>query len=262
MPSIGRRLLLIATAEVAVILGALVVAFAIFAFSSYVGMIGADIRATIVQVRDEIPQASNMNALEMATSVADRYLRSDVLVVFIDQRHRVALYRSSRPDTPTVMVAHKRGDVSGDPRATGPLALPILGLATAFGLQLERTHIGNADVIVRQNDSVLASSVSRFVFPLVVALLFALGVAYAIARILTTQMLQPLLAVTAALERFASGDLTPQPIGADPVRNLAASRLPTTAQSSKWSVHSRSANAPMLRCDNSSPMPAISCARP
>jgi two-component system OmpR family sensor kinase len=30
------------------------------------------------------------------------------------------------------------------------------------------------------------------------------------------QMLQPLLAVTAALERFASGDLTPQPIGADP----------------------------------------------
>ncbi|MGH7714590.1 MAG: hypothetical protein ACREML_01215, partial [Vulcanimicrobiaceae bacterium] len=78
MPRIGRRLLLIATVEVAVILGALVVAFAIFAFSSYVGMVGADIRATIVQVRDEIPPASNMDALEMAQSVADRYLRGDV----------------------------------------------------------------------------------------------------------------------------------------------------------------------------------------
>ncbi|MGH7715298.1 MAG: sensor histidine kinase, partial [Vulcanimicrobiaceae bacterium] len=54
------------------------------------------------------------------------------------------------------------------------------------------------------------------VLPLIVALIFAFAVAYAIARILTMQMLQPLLAVTAALERFASGDLTPQPIGADP----------------------------------------------
>jgi two-component system OmpR family sensor kinase len=110
----------------------------------------------------------------------------------------------------------KRFDLSADPRATGAFALPILGLATAFGLQTERTHIGNIDVVVRQNDAVLASSVGRFILPLGVALIFALAVAYAIARILTLQMLQPLLAVTGALERFASGDLTPQPIGADP----------------------------------------------
>jgi two-component system OmpR family sensor kinase len=216
MPRIGRRLLLIATIEVAVILGALVVSFGIFAFSSYVGMIGADQRATMMQVHEEIPDGVSMSAVEMARSVANRYLRGDVLIVFVDGAERVSLYRSPRPDTPPVMLTRQRGDFSADPKVRGPLAQPILGLAYAFGLQWERTRLDHVDVIVRPNDVVFFSAVERFVFPLLVALIFALMVAYAIARILTTQMLQPLLAVTAALERFASGDLTPQPIGADP----------------------------------------------
>ncbi len=216
MPRIGRRLLLIATVEVAVILGALVVAFAIFAFSSYVGAVGADLRATMMQIRDEIPDGASLSAAEMARSVGNRYLRGDALIVFVDGSERVSLYRSSRPDTPPVMLTRQRGDFSGDPKASGPLAQPMLGLAYAFGLQWVRARIDRVDVIVRPNDVVFFSAVDRFIFPLIVALIFALAVAYAIARILTTQMLQPLLAVTAALERFASGDLTPQPIGADP----------------------------------------------
>jgi len=216
MPGIGRRLLLIATAEVAVILGALVIAFAIFAFGSYVGAIGADLRATAMQIHDEIPPNSSLNAVEMARSVGNRYLRGDVLVVFVDGSQRVSLYRSSRPDTPPVMSTRRRGDFSADPKATGPLAQPVLGLAYAFGLQWVRVRIDGVDVIVRPNDIVLFSAVERFIFPLIVALIFAFFVAFAIARILTQQMLRPLVAVTAALERFASGDLTPQPIGADP----------------------------------------------
>jgi len=216
MKRIGRRLLWIATSEVAVILGALVIALAIFAFSSYVGSVGADLRATIVQVRDEIPDGTNMSAVEMARSVGNRYLRGDVLIIFFDGTHRVSLYRNPRPDTPPILEARLRGDFSGDPKATGPFAQPIIGLATAFGLQPQRTHIGGIDVIVRQNDAVFTAAVGRFVLPLCIALLFAVFVAYLIARILTQQMLQPLVAVTAALERFASGDLTPQPIGADP----------------------------------------------
>ncbi|MGA3038203.1 MAG: HAMP domain-containing sensor histidine kinase [Vulcanimicrobiaceae bacterium] len=216
MPSIGRRLLVIATAEVAVILGALVVAFGIFAFSSYVGMVGADLRATMLQIHEEIPDGVSLSAVEMARSVANRYLRGDVLIVFVDGAQRVSLYRSSRPDTPPEMLTRQRGDFSGDPKPRGPLAQPVLGLAYAFGLQWERARIDSVDVIVRPNDIVLFSAVDRFILPLIVALIFALMVAYAIARILTTQMLRPLLAVTAALERFASGDLTPQPIGADP----------------------------------------------
>ncbi|HTX03837.1 MAG TPA: methyl-accepting chemotaxis protein, partial [Candidatus Acidoferrales bacterium] len=216
MPRIGRRLLLIATVEVAVILGALVVAFAIFAFSSYVGAMGADLRATAMQIQEEIPPGTTLRAIEMARSIGNRYLRGDVLIVFVDGSQRVSLYRSARPDTPPVMLTRSRGDFSADPKVTGPLGQPVLGLAYAFGLQWIRMHIDGVDVIVRPNDVVMFSAVDRFIFPLVVALVFALLVAFAIARILTQQMLRPLIAVTAALERFASGDLTPQPIGADP----------------------------------------------
>jgi signal transduction histidine kinase len=216
MPRIGRRLLAIATAEVAVILGALVVAFGIFAFSSYVGSISADLRATMMQIHDEIPAGITLTAEEMARSVGTRYLRGDVLIVFVDGSNRVSLYRSPRPDAPPVMVTRRRGDFSADPKASGPLAQPILGLAYAFGLEWMRARIDGVDVIVRPNDVVFFSAVNRFVFPLCVAFLFAIFVAFAIARILTQQMLRPLVAVTGALERFASGDLTPQPIGADP----------------------------------------------
>ena len=248
MPRIGRRLLLVATVEVAVILGALIIALAVFAFSSYVGSIGADIRATVVQVHDEVPEGTTMNAVEMARSVANRYLRGDVFIVFFDGTRRVTLYRSPRPDTPPVMTVHNRGDLSGDPHATGPLALPIVGLATAFGLQPARSHIGGVDVIVRANEAVLGSAVGRFILPLWVALIFVLLVAYAIARILTQQMVRPLLDVTAALERFASGDLTPQTIGADPRKEfgrLAVAYNGAIAQMERAFAERERANASM-----------------
>lgn len=248
MPGIGRRLLFIGTVEVSVILGALVVALAIFAFSSYVGSVGADMRATAVQIRDEIPDGTNLNAVEIGRSLANRYLRGDVYIVIVDATRRVSLYRSSRPDTPPIMLVRNRGDFSGDPRVAGPLAQPILGLAAAFGLQPARAHIGAADIIVRSNDAVLASAVERFVLPLGVAIIFAILVAFAIARILTQQMLRPLVAVTAALERFASGDLTPQPIGADPRQEfgrLAVAYNGAIAQMERAFAERERANASM-----------------
>jgi signal transduction histidine kinase len=216
MDRIGRRLLVIATVEVAVILGALVIALAIFAFSSYVGSVRSDIRATYVEIRKEVAGVKTTDAPRLAQMAANRYLRGDVFVLFFDGTHRVVVYRKSPPDATPLVIVGKRGDFSSDPHATGPFALPILGLATAFGLQPERIHVQGLDVLVRANDAVLAGAVSRFVLPLIVALVFVVVVAFAIARILTQQMVRPLVDVTAALERFASGDLTPQPIGANP----------------------------------------------
>ena len=214
--SIGRRLSIVATIEVAVILGALIVALAIFAFSSYVGAIRADLAATYVEVGDELGGASTMTAAQAGNVVANRYLRSDAEVIVFDGTSRVAVFRSQRADTPPIVAVRRRGDLSADPHATGPFAQAILGLSTAFGLQPLRAHFGHVDAVVKENDAVMTSAVTRFVVPLFVALLFAIAVAFAIARILTQQMLRPLLDVTAALERFASGDLTPQQIGADP----------------------------------------------
>lgn len=217
MSGIGRRLLVVATIEVAVILGALVVALAIFAFSSYIGSVRSDLAATYVEVQDELRGDDVARTAESAGRfVANRYLRSDVEVIIFDAGRRVAVFRRLRPDTPPVVATTRRGDLSGDPRVHGPLALPTIGLATAFGLQPVRGHVGRVDVVVRENDAVLTSAVDRFALPLVVALLFAIIVSFAIARILTQQMLRPLVDVTVALERFAAGDLTPQLIGADP----------------------------------------------
>ena len=248
MDRIGRRLLIVATVEVAVILGALVIALAIFAFSSYIGSVRSDIRATYVQVQSEIAGVKSADARTLGQTVANRYLRGDVFVLFFDGTHRVVVYRSSQPETLPVVVAGKRGDFSADPRAKGPFALPILGLATAFGLQPERIHVRGIDIIVRANDAVLAGAVGRFVVPLVVALIFAVLVAFAIARILTQQMVRPLVDVTVALERFASGDLTPQPIGANPRQEfgrLAVAYNGAIAQMQRAFAERERANAAM-----------------
>lgn len=214
--NIGRRLLVVATIEVTVILGALLVALAIFALGSYFGAIRGDLAATYVEVQDELRDANTGSAAQAADIVANRYLRADAEVVIFDGARRVAVFRSPRPDTPPIVSVRRRGDLSGDPLPRGPFAPAVLGLGTAFGLQSLRAHVGHVDVVVKANDAVLTSAVGRFVVPLFVALLFIVVVAFAIARILTQQLVRPLVDVTAALERFASGDLTPQPIGADP----------------------------------------------
>ncbi|MGH7660066.1 MAG: hypothetical protein ACRENA_04005, partial [Vulcanimicrobiaceae bacterium] len=133
---IGRRLLIVATIEVAVILGALVAALGIFAFSSYVTAVRGDLSATFVEVQDELLQPGAFeNATVAANYVAPRYLRSDVEVVIFDGARRVAVFRSMRPETPPVVAVRTRGDLSADPKGGGPFALPIEGVATAFGLQ-------------------------------------------------------------------------------------------------------------------------------
>ncbi|MGB6599914.1 MAG: HAMP domain-containing sensor histidine kinase, partial [Candidatus Cybelea sp.] len=108
-----------------------------------------------------------------------------------------------------------RGDLSGDPRASGPLARVVLGLATAFGLQSLFAHVGNLYIIVKSNDATLVATVRAFILPLAIALIVAIACGILIARVLTRQVVRPLDDVTAALQRFASGDLTPQLIAAD-----------------------------------------------
>ena len=61
-----------------------------------------------------------------------------------------------------------------------------------------------------------------FFYRLLVALIVAIACGILIARVLTRQVVRPLDDVTAALQRFASGDLTPQLIAADERHELGA----------------------------------------
>jgi two-component system, OmpR family, sensor kinase len=65
------------------------------------------------------------------------------------------------------------------------------------------------------------STVSSFLIPLLIALALAVTCGFLIARLLTRQALRPLDDVTAALQRFASGDLTPHTIAANEGHELA-----------------------------------------
>jgi two-component system OmpR family sensor kinase len=98
----------------------------------------------------------------------------------------------------------------------------ILGLSTAFGLHPLRTQIGDLYIVVRSNDATLVATVRTFLIPLLAALAIAIICAMLIARALTRQAVRPLEDVTTALQRFASGDLTPQLIPADERHELGS----------------------------------------
>lgn len=211
----ARRIAGLATVEIALVSAAVLVLGALFAFGAYVRGVGNDLDGTLVQLKTAMTHAELPNAQAAATFASSLLIASDSEIVFLDATTRVTVYRERRSDPKPVVVVRPRGDISGDPRAHGALARLIVGLATAFGLQSLYTHAGPIYVIVKSNDAALARTVSAFVIPLLLALVLATICATLVARALTWQAMRPLDEVTAALQRFASGDFTPQPIAAD-----------------------------------------------
>lgn len=205
--------MLIATLEVGSVLALLIVVGALFAFGSYVGAIRAEANATVSQLTGVLAgTAGERDAITAGRVAATRYWSSDLIVILLDADHRVAVYRASRSDRAPAVVVQKRGESPRDPDARGPLVAPIEGLATAFGLQNVRARVGSVDIYIKGNETVLVSSAAAFAWPVFAAIAFAFAIGFAIARALVSQTLRPLLDVQQALERFASGDLTPQPI--------------------------------------------------
>ena len=209
----ARRLLLVATLEIGSVLALLIVVGALFAFGSYVGSIRAEANATVSQLTAALDATPAEESAQAAARIVQaRYLRSDLIVILLDAENRVAVYRAHRPDTTPVVTVQQRGQTPRDPAAHGPLVAPIEGLATAFGLQNVRGHAGRVDIYIKENEQTLVTSASAVAWPVLLAIVFAFGVGFAIARVLVHQMVRPLVDVQHALERFASGDLTPQPI--------------------------------------------------
>ncbi len=91
-----------------------------------------------------------------------------------------------------------------------------MGLATTFGLRPARAHVGAIDVIVKPSDTALAATVASWIPGFLAALALAMTLGIVLARALTLQVLRPLVDVTTALERFASGEVSAQTIAADP----------------------------------------------
>jgi signal transduction histidine kinase len=219
---LARRIQTLAAVEISLLLVAVLLAGALVAFGIYIRALSNELTGTLTQLESTLNRNTPVTARAGGNFAASLLLGTGTEIVFLDAATRVTVYRVHRADPRPVVVIRSRGDLSGDPRATGPLARVILGLATAFGLPRLYAHVGNLYIIVRTNDATLVSTVRSFLLPLLIALIIAIACGVLIARALTRQAVRPLDDVTAALRRFASGDLTPQPIAADARHDLGA----------------------------------------
>ncbi len=217
-----RRLVSLATLQIGVVFVILIIAFALFAFNSYTLGLTSEENVTLAQLQATLGEQSGASGFaDVSRVVESRYVRSDLVVVLLGAGRRVAIFRRHRSDAEPTMITSSRGDIPTDPRANGPLVAPVLGLATAFGLRSARATVGGLQIIVKSNEVALVSSAASFALPLAGALVAALVAAFLLARLLVQQLIGPLVDVQRALDRFATGDLTAQPISADLRGDLA-----------------------------------------
>ncbi|MGA7285750.1 MAG: HAMP domain-containing sensor histidine kinase [Candidatus Cybelea sp.] len=219
---LARRIQSLAAVEISLVLVAVLVVGALLAFGFYIRALSNELSGTMAQLEGALAHKPISDARAGGAFAASLLLGTGSEIVFLDANNRVTVYRLHRTDARPTVTEHVRGDLSGDPRASGPLARVVLGLATAFGLQSLFAHVGNLYIIVKSNDATLVATVRAFILPLAIALIVAIACGILIARVLTRQVVRPLDDVTAALQRFASGDLTPKMIAADERHELGA----------------------------------------
>ncbi len=219
---LARRIAELAAIEISVVLAVVILVGALLAFSAYIRSLSNELTGTMAQLQTALAHSTARDARAGGAFAASLLLGSNSEIVFLDANTRVTVYRAHRADPREIVTVRPRGDLSGDPHGSGPFARAIVGLATAFGLQSLYGHVGNLYVIVKSNDATLVGTVRFFAIPLLVTLAVAIACAVLVARALTRQALRPLDEVTAALQRFASGDLTPQLIAADERQELGS----------------------------------------
>ncbi len=213
--SFERRLTIVSALVVGGGFFAIVVALALFAFSVYIGSLNRDVHDAVVDVRNVLAQRGSAprDAQSAARLLTKQLFSPQMRISLLDQRRRVEIFRRSSTLPYTVVVAG-RNDVTRDFPVNTTAARSTMALATLFGLSAERTALGPLLVVVRVQESALVRGVVQMLPMLGVALLGAVVLSIAFGRVLVLQALRPLNDVTAALERFAAGDLTPRVIPA------------------------------------------------
>lgn len=183
-------------------------AITIFAMSSYVSQLQRDADLLLHEaLHSTVGETGILDASRLGERFASHVFRRALIIVFVDGKHRVVVSRENR--TAHIDV-HSAANRSGEPQANGAPSRIILGVATICGLQKLRTRLGNVEIDVGVNEPVFVHAIEAYEPALGIALAFIIIITVVSSRLLTNQALRPLLEVTAALERFASADFTPQ----------------------------------------------------
>ena len=227
-PGFSRRLVLFSTLALASVFATIIAATALFAFSLYTGTLRAQVANEAGDIRAFVSSAKSapLTARGLATAVAQRFFRPDLLVTVLDTHERF-IVRARNVTSERVRLSNVAIDVMSRSRIPqdarqGAVGRVALALATLFGLGVTRDQFGDIDIIVRASDATIVDTFRRFAPGFATAELLACIAAFVLARLLTAEALRPLIAVNAALERFAAGDLTPQLVSGDGKGDLGA----------------------------------------
>jgi signal transduction histidine kinase len=202
---LGRRLVPISTFAFGLLLVAIVVALALFAFGTYADHLRRDADSLLLQAEAtarSIP--GDAGALEAGRRTASSALQPALLAIFTDGKQRVTVLPGQDGIAPTLVIRGR--DDRREPEARGIVARLTLGLATAFGLQTLRAHAGNLDINIQTYEPRFVADVRAFFPALAMALVAAFAIAIVAARVLTRSATQPLYDVTRALTRLSEGD--------------------------------------------------------
>jgi signal transduction histidine kinase len=224
--SFERRAMILSTVAVAGTLTVLVAALALALYSVYVRGVGVQLNDSLEEIRAYVGlHGAPGRADDLAHAVASRLVRPQAVVIVLDPQRRAEVRWSRAQDALNRSTATVALSARTQVRISTPNGVPaqlLVGLATLFGLAPVQAQFGQVSVVVRPSDTELTAAVGPFVPWFIVAEIAALVLGVALARFLTRQALRPLAEVTAALERFAAGDLTPQPVGRDGRQRLDA----------------------------------------
>jgi signal transduction histidine kinase len=216
----SRRLILFSTLALGSVFAAIIAATALFAFSLYTDSLRTQVREEVGDIHAYVAaHGTPKGATELASATAERFFRPDLIVTILDATQRVTV-RSRNVNSERARLSNiatdvmPRSHIPPDPKL-GAVGRFALALSTLFGLGTARDQFGDVDIIVRASDAVIVDTFRRFAPSFAVAELLACIAAFVLARLLTHEALRPLVAVNAALEQFASGDLTPQLVSDD-----------------------------------------------
>ncbi len=211
---IGRRLVPVSTFAFGLLLVAIVVALALFAFGTYADHLRHDADTLLdrsATIARELPPEDG--AVEAGRRISARALQPALLAIFSDGKRRVTVLSGQDGAAATLLVRGR--DDRSEPEAHGVVARLTLGLATAFGLQTLRAHAGNLDINIQTNEPRFVAYVRAFFPALGIALVMAFAIAIGAARVLTRSATQPLYDVTRALTRLSEGDFRREVIAID-----------------------------------------------
>ena len=225
-PGFARRLIFVQSVALSLAFVMLAFAAAVIAFGLYARALQGQVDESTTDVGAYVAaHGTPRDAAGLAREIAVRFFRPDLDVVVLDATTRAEV-RSRTPASSRERLSFVAIDVgprSAPPRRTPePAARLALAVASFFGLGSSREDYGPVTVIVRPDDRVFVATIAPFVPGFVVAVGIAIVLGITLGRLLALQALQPLFDVTKALERFAAGDLSPQPIPADRKHQLGA----------------------------------------